>query len=277
MPDGRSDPGLTRRHSDSDRIAVESYRPPSQGSDDSNLAYGEMPPPLPARPNDAETELKSKMVSLTRMLEEADCLKYTASSIIKSLEDNPEKMAAVALTLAEISNLLTRLGPPALASMKGTFPTIIALLACPEFAIAIGVGVGLTVVALGGYKIIKKIKSKPAEAKPQVEELEDVGCDINSIEAWRRGIEFPDDQSIGTSVEAELITPSAARHLEEEGVLRPRERSPNDKKERKGKDKDKDRKNKSTKSDSSSRSSKASDDGKGSKKQLSGLKMLFKK
>ena len=69
-------------------------------------------------------------------------------------------MAAVALTLAEISNLVTKMAPGALMAVKTSAPTVFAILAAPEFLIAVGVGVGLTVVAFGGYKIIKKIKAE---------------------------------------------------------------------------------------------------------------------
>ncbi|KAL9037297.1 MAG: hypothetical protein Q9180_003800 [Flavoplaca navasiana] len=75
--------------------------------------------------------------------------------------------------------------------------------------IAAGVGVGITVVALGGYKIIKKIKAKQAEADPGVDELLEIGGDVNKIDSWRRGIAEVQAESIGTSVDGEFITPQA--------------------------------------------------------------------
>ncbi|KAL9050716.1 MAG: hypothetical protein Q9162_006456 [Coniocarpon cinnabarinum] len=221
---------LIRRRS-LDDIRTESSRRSSQvvrrrTSDiDMDLAYGELPPPLPARPLDEQNELKFKVTSLQRMLEEVNCLQHSAQATIKSLENNPDAMAAVALTMAEISGLVSKVGPGALTALKGSFPAVIALLASPEFLIAAGVGVGVTVIALGGYKIVKRIKAKKANSKNDAEspsgELEEVQSDVNldRIENWRRGIADVEAQSVGTSVEGELITPGAAKQLREQGNM----------------------------------------------------------
>lgn len=196
---------------------------------DMHLAYGELPPPLPERKYDTEVELRSKMSGLQRLLEECNCLQYSVTAIIDNLQKNPDALAAVALTLAEISNLAAKLAPGALMSLKGSFPAIIALLAAPEFAIAIGVGVGVTIIAFGGYKIIKKIKAKkeaarllengqePGTATPpnEMEELREIG----RVEHWRRGIAGVEAESVGTSVDGEFITPKASKALIQEGRL----------------------------------------------------------
>ncbi len=176
---------------------------------DMDLAYGEVPPPLPAACLDEKAEFKGLVGKVKKLLEEADCLQYSATAIIASLQKNPDAMAAVALTLAEISNLVKKMAPGAVLAMKGSAPAVFALLASPQFLIAAGVGVGITVVALGGYKIIKKIKAKHAEDTGMDEMLE-FGGDINMIESWRRGIAEVEEQSVGTSVDGEFITPQAA-------------------------------------------------------------------
>ena len=204
---------------------------------DMDLAYGDLPPPLPTQRSEEESELKVKVTALQRMLEEANCLQHSAQSIIKSLENNPDAMAAVALTMAEISSLVSKVGPGALFTLKGAFPAVVALLASPEFFIAAGVGVGITVIALGGYKIVKRIKAKKETDKEDTEqpsdELEEIQSDVNidSIEHWRRGIADVEAESLGTGVDGEFITPAAARELRAQGKLPPKKsKSSKDKK-----------------------------------------------
>lgn len=97
-------------------------------------------------------------------------------------------------------------------ALKGSSPAVFALLASPQFLIAAGVGVGVTIVALGGYKIIKKIKAKNAlEAEEaRMDEMVVVPSDLSRIDNWRRGISEAAEGSVGTSVEGEFITPMAA-------------------------------------------------------------------
>ncbi len=176
---------------------------------DMDLAYGDIPPPLPVARLAEENEFKGLVGKVGFLLEEADCAQHSVTAIIASLQKNPDAMAAVALTLAEISNLVTKMAPGVLASMKGSAPAVFALLASPQFLIAAGVGVGLTIVALGGYKIIMKIKARNAE-DPGVDEMLEIGVDVNRIDSWRRGIAEVEEQSVGTSVDGEFITPTAA-------------------------------------------------------------------
>ena len=58
-----------------------------------------------------------------------------------SLQKNPEAMAAIALTLAEISNIASKMAPGALMALKTGAPAVFALLAAPEFLIAGGGGI----------------------------------------------------------------------------------------------------------------------------------------
>ena len=177
---------------------------------DMNLAYGELPPDRAVARIGDEAELKGLVGTVTKLLDEAKCVQYSVTAIIANLQKNPEAMAAVALTLAEISNIVTKMSPGAVMAMKGSAPAVFALLASPQFLIAAGVGVGMTVVAFGGYKIIKKIKAKHAKEEVGMDEMLEIGGDISRIEHWRRGISEAEDRSIGTSVEGEFITPMAA-------------------------------------------------------------------
>ena len=178
---------------------------------DMDLAYGDVPPPLPVTTIDEQAELDGLVNKVKKLLQEADCLQYTATTTISNLQKNPDAMAAVALTLAEISNVLTKMAPGALFALKGSAPTVFALLACPQFLIGTGVVVGLTVVAFGSYKIVKRIKANhSAKEDPGMDEMLEISGDLNRIDNWRRGIAEVEAQSAGTSVDGEFITPHAA-------------------------------------------------------------------
>lgn len=131
---------VRRRRSHDDALAYTSRRESSKDADiDMDLAYGDLPPPLstPASRLAEQEELKTKMTALEVMLEEANCLQHSATAIIKNLEANPDAMAAVALTLAEISNLGAKMAPGALAALGKATPAVMALLLSPEFLIAV--------------------------------------------------------------------------------------------------------------------------------------------
>jgi hypothetical protein len=185
-----------------------------------NLAYGPTPHPssLGAGP-DAELKLATSMSRLDSLLLEAHCLQHSATAIISNLQNNPEAMAAVALTLAEISSLLTKMSPGIIATLKAGSPAIFALLACPQFLIGTGVVVGVTVIAFGGYKIIKKMQQN-IEDKKEAHRMEEAlvyepEIELGSIDTWRRGIADVEAQSVSTSVDGEFITPEAARQRKE--------------------------------------------------------------
>lgn len=222
---------LARRYTDG---PLSIFKSKKKDDVDMDLAYGDLPPPLPDHRSENELELRNQMNGLTRMLDEANCLQYSVVTMIDSLQKNPDALAAVALTLAEISNIVAKLGPGALTALKGTFPAAVALLASPQFMIAAGVGIGVTIVALGGYKIIKKIQqsNEQAAALPaggpvraidgpeeplMLDELQPP--ELSRIERWRRGIADIAADSIGTSVDGEFVTPGAADRFIKEGVL----------------------------------------------------------
>lgn len=209
---------LIRRHTAKD-MALAEHRPrqPVRSNStsviDMDLAYGEYhPASLRSLQNTGEEkELRGLVSKVKMLLDEANCAQHSVSAMIAHLQKNPDAMAAVALTLAEISNVASKMAPGALTALKGGAPAVFALLASPEFLIAAGVGVGVTVVMLGGYKIIKKLKAKNAmEKEGSMDEMMEIGGDASRIESWRRGIADIEASSVGTSVEGELITPMAA-------------------------------------------------------------------
>jgi hypothetical protein len=185
---------------------------------DMNLAYGSLPHDLEVAEEDKEAELKATMTKLDNLLLEAQCLQHSATAIIANLQSNPEAMAAVALTLAELSTLLTKMSPSILGALKMSSPAVFALLASPQFLIAGGVAIGVTVVMFGGFKIIKKIQASN-EARKEANRMDEAivfdGLEMGSIDTWRRGIAEVEAQSVSTSVDGEFITPEAARQRKE--------------------------------------------------------------
>jgi hypothetical protein len=171
---------------------------------DMNLAYGALPHDLQVGP-------------VTEEQKEAE-LQATMSKLDHLLLANPEAMAAVALTLAEISSLLTKMSPSILGALKASSPAVFALLASPQFLIAGGVAIGVTIVMFGGFKIIKKIQADN-EARKEANRVDEAmvfdGLEMGSIESWRRGIAEVEAQSVSTSVDGEFITPEAARQRKE--------------------------------------------------------------
>ena len=194
-------------------VLTRSMTSPAASSDiDMNLAYGDLPPSSPVSRSSGpdQQELKPLVGKVRRLLEEADCLHHSVNTTISALQKNPEAMAAVALTLAEISNLVKKMAPGALTAFRGSAPGIFALLASPQFLIAGGVAVGITVVAFGGYKIVKRIRaSEKLEREGSMDEMLEIGGDVSRIETWRRGIAETSIQSDETSVDGEFITPQA--------------------------------------------------------------------
>lgn len=258
---GQSQPYLARRHTDfpphlDTQVSLRPPVPPpynyqdqnihrsrshpdlrsssSQGGNeyiDMNLAYGDFSPDSPTNMDEAEKqiELKATMTKLDTILMEAHCVQHSATAIIKNLQDNPEAMAAVALTLAELSNILKTMSPAILTALKSSSPAVFALLASPQFLIAGGVALGVTVVMFGGYKIVKKLQDSSA-ARKEANRMEEAlvwepSSEMGSIETWRRGITAGPgfDADDNTSVDGEFITPEAARQRKERVKERRRE------------------------------------------------------
>ncbi|RFU30210.1 hypothetical protein B7463_g6135, partial [Scytalidium lignicola] len=180
-------PGIMRRHTDfveasSEMMPPDHYPPDAiplyrsvsnpdfRDEVDMGLAYGELPPDLypPFDPVEEEKELNSMVFKIENMLLEAQCLHHSATAIISSLQEKPDAMAAVALTLAELSSLLTKMSPSIISVLKGLSPAIFALLASPQFLIGSGVALGVTIIMFGGFKIIKKIQGTAVPDKEAV-------------------------------------------------------------------------------------------------------------
>lgn len=184
-----------------------------------DLAYGDAHPAALSRYDPPEPDVNDQkqldgLVNRAQwLLEEAHCVQHSATATITHLQKNPDAMAAVALTLAEISNLASKMAPAALSAFKTAAPTVFALLSSPQFLIAAGVGLGVTVVMFGGYKIIKKIQSgnEKTEQSTGMDDMMELNMEsLSRVEMWRRGVADMKAVSVGTSVDGEFITPRAA-------------------------------------------------------------------
>lgn len=200
-----------------------------------DLAYGDVPPDLlyagsagtGTTAAQDEAQLQGLIGRANGLLTEAQCLRSSATQTISHLQKHPDAMAAVGLTLAEISNLLKKMGPHVLGNLKTIAPAIFSLLSHPHFLVAVGVTAGVTIVAFGGYKIVKRIQERR-----EMQSVGDEGLlpveDVSRIDTWRRGIADVAAESEGTSVEGEFITPLARNmsrmNLAEEKRERERER-----------------------------------------------------
>ncbi|KAK2859924.1 hypothetical protein FQN49_004570 [Arthroderma sp. PD_2] len=211
---------LARRHTEHNLAMAEPVRPPYADARahtlpkvDMDLAYGEFHPSALERIDPEPSDMSGLVGKVKGLLVEADCAHHSVTAIISHLQSNPDAMAAVALTLAELSKLVSDLGPTALTALRASAPAVFALLASPQFMIAAGVGIGVTVVMFGGYKIIKQISSKPEDEKEGpivVDELMQINPAMSRVEGWRRGVAESEAESVGTSVDGEFITPTAA-------------------------------------------------------------------
>ncbi|EEH19461.1 hypothetical protein PABG_01780 [Paracoccidioides brasiliensis Pb03] len=208
---------LSRRHTSHDVAVQRQQHHPGTRSHstphiDMNLAYGEYHPTsleLIRSPN-SEKDVNGLVAKAKDLLVEAKCAQHSVQATIAHLQKNPEAMAAVALTLAEISNLVSKLAPGALAALKSNAPAVFALLSSPQFMIAAGVGVGVTIVMFGGYKIVKRITAGSAKPEGSTDELIELNQNLSHVETWRRGVADYEAESVATSVDGEFITPRAA-------------------------------------------------------------------
>lgn len=211
---------------------------------DMNLAYGNIPPDLASRedldPANEEATAQMLVRKIEGLLDEAHCAQHSAGAIIKHLQEKPDAAAAVALTLAELSSVATKMSPAVLALFKSGSPAVFALLASPQFLIGTGIALGITVVMFGGWKIVQRAKAAhmarealtyqtepaarpmpvraqteynpraPSEYHPEYDEAlvvdEDFDDELSTIESWRRGIVPTWEEE---TADIELITPEA--------------------------------------------------------------------
>lgn len=282
-PSYRSNPPSPRRSPPQPGPCAIPRKPSPQP--DMNLAYGPFHAPSLQRSTTQTPsgELLEKCSALTTLLTEANCLQHSVTKTVANLQKNPDTLAAVGLTLAEISTMVGKLAPGALLSIKGLFPAVFALLAAPEFLIAVGVAAGVTIVVFGGYKIVKRIRARKGRAQSsedldadldglaledydgaEDEDEEDEEEELSSIDRWRRGIS-PDADA--ESADEEYVTPQAVKNIIDEAKQRRHNSDRADRKRREEKEKLDKKQDKEMKKQESSRERKAEKE-KGKEKQV---------
>lgn len=129
---------LVRRTTDLPLRTQKPHRPSAVRSHsvsdiDMDLAYGDFHhESLMLDPRTEQKLQKQEMSSLVlkckMLMDEANCAQHSVRAMIQHLQQNPDAMAAVALTLAEISNLASKMAPGMLTAFKAGAPGVFAML-----------------------------------------------------------------------------------------------------------------------------------------------------
>ena len=118
---------------------------------------------------DGDSPLTALLVRLTDILDTFDCLNASITTLVASLQKDPDALAMVGLTLAEISAVVAKTAPGVVVAAKAAFPIIFSLLASPQFLVT----AGASVIFIGGYQIIRKVTGIGAAAPPTPKAIED--------------------------------------------------------------------------------------------------------
>ncbi|KAI5811781.1 hypothetical protein DFH27DRAFT_521164 [Peziza echinospora] len=127
---------------------------------------------------DGDSPLTALLLQLTNILDTFDCLNASITTLVASLSRDPDALAMVGLTLAEIAAVVAKTAPGVIVAAKAAFPIIFALLASPQFLVT----AGASVIILGGYQIVRRVTgygqptappTPKIEAPPKQLELED--------------------------------------------------------------------------------------------------------
>ena len=120
--------------------------------------------------HDGDSPLTALLLRLTDILDTFDCLNASITALVVSLQKDPDALAMVGLTLAEISAIVAKSAPGVVVAAKTVFPVIFSLLASPQFLVTAGAGV----ICLGGYQIIRKVTGfGSTAATPLLKETEE--------------------------------------------------------------------------------------------------------
>ncbi|KAF3152601.1 hypothetical protein TWF569_002908 [Orbilia oligospora] len=172
IEDGRSDAGTEVRDRDagSDTSSIYSNRERNGSTGALTLRSASTAdlslPTLPPRPevDEEDDHLTALFTQVQDIIDHAAAAQSSVVTLVDALRREPETLAMVGLTLAEISTIIAKLSPAALAGAQLSWPVVFSFLASPQFAIVAGGVIGTTVILLGGYKIIKKmIYGEPAK------------------------------------------------------------------------------------------------------------------
>jgi len=118
---------------------------------------------------DGDSPLTALLMRLTDILDTFDCLNASITTLVASLQKDPDALAMVGLTLAEISAIVAKTAPGVVVAAKAAFPVIFGILASPQFLVT----AGASVIVIGGYQIIRRVTgfgSSPPSTPKSIEE-----------------------------------------------------------------------------------------------------------
>ncbi|KAK6526146.1 hypothetical protein TWF281_011182 [Arthrobotrys megalospora] len=191
IEDGRSEAGTEARDRDagSDTSSIYSHRERNGSTGALTLRSASTTdlslPGLPPRPevDEEDDHLTALFTQVQDIIDHAAAAQCSVVTLVDALRREPETLAMVGLTLAEISTIVAKLSPAALAGAKLSWPVVFSFLASPQFAIVAGGVIGTTVILIGGYKIIKKmIYGEPAKP-PEIVDMGGTVVDEGDVKA----------------------------------------------------------------------------------------------
>lgn len=216
-----SEQALSRRHTESSLLHRGMiHRSLSEDKVDMNLAYGKLPPDLTTISIRNGEKSHNRASTLVKMLDEATCLQYSITSTIENLQKNPDALAAVIKSLAEIGDSVDLMAPGTLSHLKSNLPDIMALLANSKLFLATAADLGIKIASLSGCKMDKSVKDE--SERQVIEEFEacqnNEGSELTVIENWRRKIADAKAESHGINSEGEYITPTVLSLTEKKAL-----------------------------------------------------------
>ncbi|KAK6343730.1 hypothetical protein TWF730_011319 [Orbilia blumenaviensis] len=190
IEDGKHDSNDTKdRDAGSDTSSIYSHRDKNGSAGDLTLRSSSTTdlslPGLPQRPevDEEDDHLTALFTQVQDIIDHAAAAQSSVVTLVDALRREPETLAMVGLTLAEISTIVAKLSPAALAGAQISWPVVFSFLASPQFAIVAGGVIGTTVILLGGYKIIKKmIYGEPAKP-PEIIDMGGTVVDEGDVRA----------------------------------------------------------------------------------------------
>ncbi|RVD89511.1 uncharacterized protein DFL_000515 [Arthrobotrys flagrans] len=191
IEDGRSDAGTEVRDRDagSDTSSIYSHRERNGSTGALTLRSASTTdlslPPMPPRPevDEEDDHLTALFTQVQDIIDHAAAAQSSVVTLVDALRREPETLAMVGLTLAEISTIVAKLSPAALAGAQISWPVVFSFLASPQFAIVAGGVIGTTVILLGGYRIIQKmIYGEPAKP-PEIVDMGGTVVDEGDVRA----------------------------------------------------------------------------------------------
>jgi len=118
---------------------------------------------------DGDSPLTALLMRLTDILDTFDCLNASITTLVASLQKDPDALAMVGLTLAEISAIVAKTAPGVVVAAKAAFPVIFGFLASPQFLVT----AGASVIIIGGYQIIRRVTGLVGSAPPTAKAMEE--------------------------------------------------------------------------------------------------------